>query len=251
MLFNVAHKLLRIVLILFTLLLASCSWFSDKNEEKPSDVYLQLGVRYMDLNRLEIAKENFEKAIEKDNGNAKAHSAMAYLFEKINHYDDARKQYQTALDLSPDDVGIQNNFGRFLCDRREFDKGLSLLKRATDNLLNDRQWIGLTNAARCYLGKGQREKATILLRQALDMNSQYPPALSEMQKISYQIGDYQASKEYLHKYLAQANHTPETLWIAHQTEQVLGNHSLANEYRTLLLDKFPLSNEAKQLAGIR
>lgn len=111
--------------------------------------------------------------------------------------------------------------------------------------------MALTNSARCHLGMGQRPQAIVLLKQALDLNGQYPPALLEMQKISYQLGDYKAAENYLQQYLGESNHTAETLWVGIQTEQALGNQSLANEYRNLLLDKFPNSNEAKQVAGIR
>jgi type IV pilus assembly protein PilF len=242
----------RFSLGLSAILLSSCALFgSDNAPDKPSEVYLQLGVRYLDLNRLELAKQNLQKAIEKDSANAKAYNALGYLNEKINHFDEARKHYETALGLEPDDIAIQNNYGRFMCERREFEKGLAMLKRATDNLLNDRPWIGYTNTARCHLGMGQRQEAINLLKQALDNNQQYPAALFEMQKISYQMGDYQAAKEYLQRYLVEGKHTAETLWLAYQTEQVLGNHALANEYRALLLDKFPLSNEAKQVVGSR
>jgi type IV pilus assembly protein PilF len=241
----------RCAIVLLSIGLSACSWFSNSSAEKPTDIYLQLGVRYMDLNKLELAKENLQKALEKEPNNARAHSALAVLYEKINHFDQAKQHYDAALGLSPDDIGIQNNYGKFLCDRRQFDIGLALLTQATSNLLNDRQWMALTNAARCHLGMGQRPQAVVLLKQALDLNGQYSAALFEMQKISYQMGEYKAAEDYLQRYLSEANHTPETLWIGIQTEQALGNMSLANEYRTLLLDKFPSSNEAKQVAGIR
>ena len=95
---------------------------------------------------------------------------MAILYEKINHHDEARQHYDIALGISPDDIGIENNYGKFLCDRRQFDRGLALLTTASSNLLNDRQWMALTNAARCHLGMGQRPQAIVLLKQALDMN---------------------------------------------------------------------------------
>lgn len=252
MLLKSIYKMTRIIAGLLSItLLVACSWFSKDPAEKPTDIYLQLGIRYMDLNKLELAKENLKKALEKDNNNFRAHSALAFLNEKINHFDEARQHYETALGLSPDDIGIQNNYGKFLCDRRQFDRGLALLTQAASNMLNDRQWMALTNSARCHLGMGQRSQAVTLLKQALGLNGQYSAALQEMQKISYQMGDYKAAEDYLQRYLGEANHTPETLWVGIQTEQALGNMSLANEYRNLLLEKFPQSNEAKQVAGIR
>ncbi len=239
------------MVVLLSMTLAACSWFTNSAAEKPTDIYLQLGIRYMDIGKLELAKENLQRALEKEPNNARAHSAMAFLYEKINHFDDARQHYESALSLSSDDTSIQNNYGKFMCDRRQFDKGLALLKQSMTNLLNDRQWMSLTNAARCHLGMGQRPQAVTLLKQALDLNGQYAAALLEMQKISYQMGDYKEAEDYLQRYLGEAEHTPETLWFGIQTEQTLGNRSLANEYRNLLLDKFPNSNEAKQVAGIR
>ncbi|ESS71848.1 type IV pilus biogenesis/stability protein PilW [Methyloglobulus morosus KoM1] len=243
----------RVGIMVLVMTLSACSWFSDTTPEaeKPTEIYLQLGIRYMDLNKLKLAKENLLLALEKDPNNAKAHSALAFLYEKITHFDQARQHYEAALGLAPDDIGIQNNYGKFLCERRQFDRGLALLTTASSNLLNDRQWMALTNAARCHLGMGQRPEAIALLKRALNMNGQYSAALLEMQKISYQMGDYKAAEDYLQSYLSEANHTAETLWVGIQTEQALGNMSLANEYRTLLLDKFPNSNEAKQVAGIR
>jgi type IV pilus assembly protein PilF len=251
MLRKTAYTMPKIIVLLLSMALTACSWFSNSAAEKPTDIYLQLGIRYMDLNKLELAKENLQKALEKEPNNARAHSALAFLYEKINHFDEARQHYEAALGLSPEDIGIQNNYGKFLCDRRQFDKGLALLTTASSNLLNDRQWMAFTNAARCHLGMGQRPQAVNLLRRALEMNNQYPAALFEMQKISYQMGDYKAAEDYLQQYLSEANHTPETLWIGIQTEQALGKLSLANEYRSLLLEKFPNSNEAKQVSGIR
>jgi Tfp pilus assembly protein PilF len=36
-----------------------------------------------------------------------------------------------------------------------------------------------------------------------------------------------------------------------QTERALGNISLAKEYQKLLVEKFPFSDEAKRLAGVK
>lgn len=235
----------RIAIFLVTASLIACAASTEKKAADSADVYLQLGVRYLGMNKLEIAKENLEHALKVDSRNAQAHSALAYLFEKINVYGEARDHYETALNLAPDDLGIQNNFGRFLCDRGEFERGMALLSQAISTPLNDRPWLALTNAGRCQLAMKQQQTAESYFRQALQLNNAYAPALQEMQKISYLKGDLWPAKGFLQRYLGVASHTPQTLWIAVQTERALGNQKQAEDYKKQLLETFPLSEEAK------
>ncbi len=235
-------------------LLASCTLFTDtdkatKNDESAS-IYLQLGVRYMDLGKLEIAKENLQRALKKDPNSAQVHNAFAFLYEKLNDYELARENYERALELSPDDWSVQNNYGRFLCDRSEYEQGMALLTQAISTQLNDRPWLALTNAGRCQLAMQQKQSAKAYFKQALLLNNTYAPALLEMQKISYQSGEYWPAKGYLQRYLGVADHTSGTLWFGMQTERALGNEALAKEYQNLLLEKFPLSDEAKQIKPV-
>ena len=235
--------------LLLAVVLTSCASSTEnatKNDDSAS-IYLQLGVRYMDLNKLEVAKENLQLALEKDPDNAQVHNAFAFLYEKLNDYDKAKEHYEIAMDVTPDNWSVQNNFGRFLCDRGDYEQGMALLTQAISTQLNDRQWLALTNAGRCQLGMKQQASAKAYFKQALVLNNAYAPALLEMQKISYQSGEYWAAKGYLQRYLGVASHTSGTLWFGMQTERALGNAELAKEYQNLLLEKFPLSDEAKQI----
>ena len=245
-------KITRFTVGLLSVGLIACASTGENSVKSggSENVHLQLGVRYLSLNKLEIAKENLQQAIKDDSGNTQAHNALAFLYEKLNQIDEAQDHYETALDLAPDDLGVQNNFGRFLCERGEFEDGMALLEKASSNPLNDRQWLALTNAGRCQMAMEQKQKAEAYFRQALQLNNAYAPALLEMQKIAYQNGDFWAAKGNLQRYLGVASHTPETLWFAAQTERALGNNELANEYKNLLLEKFPLSNEAKKIKSV-
>jgi type IV pilus assembly protein PilF len=238
--------------LLLAAVLTSCasSTGNSAKDEDLANIHLQLGVRYMDLNKLEVAKENLQLALKKDPDNAQVHNAFAFLYEKLNEYDKAKVYYEKALDVSPDDWSVQNNFGRFLCDRGEYEQGMALLTQAISTQLNDRQWLALTNAGRCQLAMKQKQSAKAYFKQALILNNSYPPALLEMQKLSYQSGEYWAAKGYLQRYLSVADHTSGTLWFGMQTERALGNAALAKEYQNLLLEKFPLSDEAKQILPV-
>lgn len=242
----------RFALFACAVLINGCSWWgaaSVKNESS-GDVYLQLGVRYLNLNKLEIARENLELALKHNPDSTEGHTALAYLYEKIGKLAEAGSEYEKAMALAPEDLSVQNNFGRFLCDHKQYEKGMALLTQAGNNILNEKRWMAMTNAGRCQLGMGQKRQAEAYFREALAMNNSYAPALQEMQKISYDNADFWAAKGFLQRYLEVAAHTPETLWFAVQTERKLGNLQIAQEYQKLLLERFPLSNQAKQLGPV-
>lgn len=252
MLPKLLNIILRLTPIALSVAMTACGSLgspSSKNKEM-AETHLQLGTRYLNLNKLEIAKENLLQAVDDDSTNAQAHNALAYLYEKINKFDDAEDEYETAQSLKPDDFSIQNNYGRFLCERGEPEKGMALLSVAGSNPLNDRSWMALTNAGRCLLISGDKKKAESYFRQALEVKNDYTPALSAMQKISYEKGDLWAAKGFLERYASIAPHTPETLFIAVHTERALGNLGSAREYRNILLEKFPISNEATKIRSV-
>jgi type IV pilus assembly protein PilF len=247
---KISYRLASCLLLAVVLTSCASSTVNGSKSEDAASIYLQLGVRYMDLNKLEIAKENLQLALKKDPNNPQVHNALAFLYEKLNDYDKAKDQYEMALDESPNDWSVQNNFGRFLCDRGEYEEGMALLTQAITTQLNDRQWLALTNAGRCQLAMKQKQSAKAYFKQALILNSTYAPALLEMQKVSYQTGEFWVAKAYLQRYLGVAPHTSGTLWYGMQTERALGNAELAKEYQNLLMEKFPLSDEAKQIKPV-
>jgi type IV pilus assembly protein PilF len=245
---NAIKKFNRIAVCLLPVALIACSsTLPERESDEQAGVYLQLGVRYLNMNNLPAAKENLEMALKTDSDNLAVHIALAFLYEKLNKFDDARAQYEKASNMEPENIDLQNNYGRFLCDRREFDKGMAMLTKASSDLLNQTPWMALTNAGRCQLAIGDKGQAEKYFNKALQSNPNYAPVLQEMQKLSYQNGDFKSSKEYMDRFLTVAQHNPETLWVAIQTEQALRNDMLVKEYTDLLLEKFPFSNEAKQI----
>lgn len=215
-------------------------------ETNAADVYFQLGVRYLNLNKLEIARENLQHAIRLDAKHSQALNALAFLDEKLGKIDEARSYYQTAISLTPDDLSVRNNYGRFLCEEGEIQKGMELLNATINDRLNERPWLAMTNLGRCYMRLAQYSEAQTYFEQALQLNENYAPALLEMQKVNYQQGNFSTAKVYLQHYAQLSEPTPESLLIAAQIEGASGNLGMAKHYETLLVTKFPLSSEAKQ-----
>lgn len=239
----------RCLLGIWLMLLVACA--SDNREditpEASAQIYTRLGMEYLRMGKLNVALEKLQTAIDLDAKNVEAQDAIAVLYEKIKLYPDAQRHFEIALKLRPESASTLNNYGRFLCDRGEYDEAVSYLQKAMALPLNDNKWYAHTNLGRCELLRGNQDAAETNFRQALQLQEKYAPALLEMQRISYRQGKYLSARAFLQRYLEVAEHTAGTLWTAIETEKALGNPEAARLYREMLMQKFPTSNEAKQI----
>jgi type IV pilus assembly protein PilF len=218
-----------------------------KSNKELAEQNLELGVRYMDIGMLDVAKEKLETALSQDSSNPDVHNVLGAFYERLNQPDKAEDNYKTALRLAPDNFSYQNNYGRFLCEHKEIDQGMSMLKEALASPMNDRNWFALSNIGKCYELQGQFDKSEDYFRQALLNQPSYPAALLEMAKISYKKQQYMSARAFMQRYQSVAPQTAETLWYAYQTERAMGDQQNADDYRTLLLNQFPASEEAQQV----
>ena len=228
--------------------LVACSSPAQKSSnEDTAIIFLQLGERYLELNKLEMARENLQHALMLDDQNAQIYNSLAVLNEKLRIIDEAQVNYQQAFALNSNDLRIKNNYGRFLCEQGDTQQGVTLLSQAATDGLNERSWIAMTNLGRCYLQISNNADAEHYFMQALQVNADYSPALLEMQKIRYAKGDITDAKVYLAHYQRVSQDTAQSLFIAIKIENAAGNNTLAEHYKQLLLSQFPLSQEAKTL----
>jgi len=165
-------------------------------------------------------------------------------------YDKAEQQYRESLELSPDNPQVENNYGAFLCKHGDYTQGMAYLKKAIARPLNNRKWYALTNAGRCEKRQGNSQQAERYFRSALQLQPEYPPALLEMLKISYQNGNYASARGFLQRYQGLVKDNAEILWYGWQIERALGHQQLAESYRRQLLEKFPNSEQALKVQHI-
>jgi type IV pilus assembly protein PilF len=233
------------------LMLSGCAAVGDSGKNLSRDekatLNLQMGVRYLDMGMLEVAKEKLDTAYELDSDNPEILNAMAVLYERIGQADNARIYYQNSMRLNPNSATVKNNYGRFLCDGGLYSEGIELLKQASEMPLNSKKWLTYTILGMCYQKQQKIDEAELAFRRALSIQPAYVPALQEMQQISYQNRNYMSARAFLERYLAVANHTPQTLWIGIQTERALGNKKRVEKYQRDLLSLFPGSEQAHQI----
>jgi Tfp pilus assembly protein PilF len=107
-----------LVLFCFPLILASCS--------KPLvDKELQFGIWASQKNLWDEAIFRWKKVLASNPNSAPAHNNLAVAYEKKGLWEDAKKEYEAALKIAPNDTSITSNYKKFkenLAPEKEKDK---------------------------------------------------------------------------------------------------------------------------------
>ena len=235
---------LTLLLLLLTGLQACVSVDPQQTQnEKASAVNVQLGIGYLQQNKLELASEKLEKAVRQDPKSASAHNAYAILQDRLGQKDKAEYHYERAVDLDPKDSQAANNYGAFLCNNgRELEAEEYFIK-ATDNPLYKTPEYAYTNAAICLLKVNRVEPAREYLRRALAARPDFAAALLAMADINFNEGDNDAAKLYLDRYHLVAQASAKSLWLAIRNTLELDADGDVTEYGERLEKDFPKSEE--------
>jgi len=242
---------LGLVLLLF---LAACASSSPKSTDenpgrKAAKTNTSLGQAYMDRGQYEIALEKLKRAIAHDRTYAPAHTVLGLLYERIGEPDLAGQQYQEAVRYDPKNGDVNNNYGAYLCHYGQGEKAEPYFLTAIKDPFYTTTWLAYANAGSCSLQLGDLDKAESYLRQSLEFNNEFAPALFSMADVSYQKGSYLRARAFLQRFEAVSVMNEESLLLGYRIESALGDSRSANRYRQAFIERFPNSPEASQMAG--
>ena len=153
--------------------------------------------------------------------------------------------------IDPLDSDANNNYGRFLCDRKRESEALRYFLAALRNPLYENPDRSYVNAGMCSRRRGDVAAAEDYFQQALKLRPTQPQALYHLAELSYTRGAYAQAKTYLMRLGPVSSNNPELLWLALRVERRLGDRDAAASYGTQLTKNFPDSKEAGALTAGR
>ena len=215
--------------------------------ERASQLNAELGRQYLVQGRLAVARRKLEKALRQDDDNGLAHHFMAELHRRTGKPEKAEVHYRRALALLPDDPALLNNYGVFLCDRKEYERAIGYFRKALDDPLYPAKARALENLGLCARAKGDVAAAEQALVEALRLDPKRPKALIALAGIRFDQGRAADAYDLYRRFLRVGRHTPESLWLGWLLETGRGNLETARSYAVLLKGKFPDSEEAARL----
>ena len=238
------------VFLVAGLLLGACStseYISPVDSKRAAELNAELGLGYMNEGQYQRAKYKLDKAIKYDPDNAHAYHYMAELYRRLREYDKAGEYYQKAMSLTPNDPNLQNNYGIYLCDTKQYDKAYKHFNKIVSDPLYPARAGAYENIGLCAMREGKLKLAQDSFNSALLVNPKMPKSLIELSQLTYDEGNVHKAYDYYKRYLEIAPQTPESLWIGILLENELGHKDTVASYKILLKGKFPDSDEAKRL----
>ena len=238
-----------LVCIMIAVMLAGCASSAERKREKEkalaaATAYTQLGVEYLRDGRYELSLTKLKQALELEPDYAKAHGAIAILYEKVGDKKLAEKHYIRALRLEPDDAGAQNNFGQFLCFQGRYKDANEQFMKAANNPFYTSTTVPLTNAGLCAKRIPDAVQAETYFRQALERDPKFAPALLQMAIAKFEQGRFLSARAYLERFQQVTEHNPDSLWLAVRTEFALKDRVASGRYAVMLKENYPKSEQA-------
>jgi type IV pilus assembly protein PilF len=212
-------------------------------DEKASAVNVQLGIGYMQQNKLDLASEKLTKALRQDPESAPVHNAYAILQERLKQMELAEVHYKEATRLDPRNSQAANNYGAFLCRTGREVESEKYFLQALDNPLYSTPEFAYTNAAICLLKVAQTDQARKYLDKALTERSDFAPALLTKAGLLFDEMDYADTQLYLDRFHLVAAPSPRSLWLSIRTALSIDSNADVSELVQRLETDYPDSEE--------
>lgn len=214
-------------------------------------VHTELAAGYFELRNMAVALEEVNAALKADDRYAPAHNVAALIHAELRQDDLAQDHFQRALRLDPRDPDINNNYGRYLCERKREAEALRFFDAALKNPLYRTPERSYVNAGLCSLRQGNVGVAEEYFLQALKVSPLQPQALYQLSEIAYARGDFARAKDFLVRLEQVTQPSAEVLWLALRIERRLGDRDAVASYGQQLRRQFPDSKEARALTAGR
>src|ERR1700733_4816982 len=136
--------------------------------------YVTLGKLHTDLDKFDLALQEFQRALQLEPHNADALMGSANTYEKMGRLADAEEALKKAAELRPDDWDGYNSLGVFYNRQGKYAEAIAQFQRAAE--LTPDNSVVYINLAAAYLDRGDPKdlpQAEAALKKSIDLGPSY------------------------------------------------------------------------------
>nr|WP_314531276.1 tetratricopeptide repeat protein [uncultured Fusobacterium sp.] len=182
------------------------------------------------------ALENYKKAYEKDNKNVVLLNEMAYLYLDLGNYDEAKRYYVEALEVSPHNENALQNLLQLFYE----EKNIQELKKYSENILDKNSFLYYLTNIRLAILENDEDKIDNFF-QRMDINPKFLNNLENYKDIFDRYSlflitnkRYDEAEKNLLKYIVNNSDNKEELEILKKVYQKENNKEKLNNLNKIL-----------------
>jgi type IV pilus assembly protein PilF len=209
------------------------------NNDEAAKTRVSLGLTYLNNGNFAQAKANLDKALEFSPRSANANFAMAFYYQQVDELGLANEYYDRALKYGPENADIINSYGAFLCEQGKYESAKSYFLRAVNNKSYVSTAETYENLAICAQDQGRSDEALTYFQSALNHQPTRSKSLYLLAQLQAEEGNFGDAKKTLWKYERVSQVSPQSLWLAYEIAQGLGDTKSALSYGEIMKSMYP------------
>ena len=218
----------------------------EANNAEAAELNYQLGARYYQNGKYDLARDRLLLSVKLDPDRAVAYSTLALTYEALGNLRLATQNYEKAVQVAPRNFEVRNTYAVFLCNQKDFDGAAENFEKSARHAENDNAEVTLTNAGVCLVQKPDLAKAEGFFRQALQVRADYGEALLQLCLLKYETENFLSARAFLQRFMSANKNTAGVLYLGSQIEAKLGDERAQQDYFERLIREFPQSPEARK-----
>ncbi|MEZ5652305.1 MAG: type IV pilus biogenesis/stability protein PilW [Burkholderiaceae bacterium] len=219
----------------------------DTEERRRARIRMELAANHYRQRNYQTALEELRTALQIDADYSAAYGMLGLIYMDLGDNLRAESSFKRALELSPGNPDLNNNYGWFLCQTGREREAVTLFERAAADRLYPVPAKPLHNAGVCLRKIGDEKGAEQFLQRAFRIDPSNPVAMYNLGEIYLGRADLERARFYAQRLVTNLDPAPQTLWLALRVERALGNRDAVLSLGTQLRRRFPGSREAELL----
>jgi len=208
-----------------------------------------LGFEYYAQNQFALAIQEANVALKDDGSYAPAYNLLGLIYTALGDSKAADDAFLRALQISPGDPELANNYGWFLCQTKREPQSFRYFDDALQNPLYPTPLMALTNAAECALRIDDYKIAESHLQRALTVAPANVRALLLSANLKFRQKQYIEAREFLAEFHRNVEPSAGSTLLAYRIARLTENRDDEARYLALLRRKFSSSTEYRSLQG--
>ncbi|MEZ5661077.1 MAG: type IV pilus biogenesis/stability protein PilW [Burkholderiaceae bacterium] len=213
-------------------------------ERRRARIRMELAANHYQQRNYQTALEELRTALEIDPEYSAAYGMLGLIYMDLGDKLRAESSFKRALELSPGNPDLNNNYGWFLCQTGRVRESIERFELAASDRLYTVPGKPLHNAGVCLRKIGDDAGAERYLQRAFRIDPSNPVAMYNLSEIYLGRADLERARFYAQRLVTSLDPAPSTLWLALRVERALGNRDGVLSLGTQLRRRFPGSREA-------